>query len=438
MRSRLKNLLGRGKAAAQAAAPDDGFRLTEPLDDVAVRQLYDEQVLSQEFYGDAYVPSLTAFVSEAAEQMAGAIADTFRPQRVLDVGCGLGQLVVALRRLGVDAIGCDYSEAFVQMAPEEVRPYLTQADVTDLGKYATDAFDAVICMEVLEHLPVDLVHRCVDDLRRISSGPVVVTTPSFGPNWPGRSGLPLNTPEWRADALAGSRFAQIVIAPDGRPHHGHLTLAAYSWWTDLFAGHGLVRNRDVENAWLEDPMRPLWHHRWNPYLLHEIVSADIVVGVDCTRHINYGWNPVEHWDGRAVRWTSPRAALTLRAPCDGPVLRLEVWAGPSDAVYPRELEVLVDGMAASARRQVRLRVEPDGFVELTLDGVEARTGDLVTVTLSVPEPFRPSVMLEGSHDGRSLGVALRRIGLHEAEPARAATASLREADPPVLVRVADE
>mgnify|MGYP001335412632 CR=1 FL=1 len=33
-----------------------------------------------------------------------------------------GQLVLALRRLGVDAIGCDSSEAFIAVAPEEVRP----------------------------------------------------------------------------------------------------------------------------------------------------------------------------------------------------------------------------------------------------------------------------------------------------------------------------
>jgi len=394
--------------------PDDGFSLSEPLDDAAIRRLYDEQVLTQEFYGDAYAPSLTSFVSAAAEEMAEAIVATFAPRRALDVGCGLGQLVLALRRLGVEATGCDYSEAFLEMAPEDVRPYLHQGDVTDLSRYRAGEFDLVLCMEVLEHLPVDLIHRCLAEIRRVSSGPLVITTPSFGPNWPGRSGLPLHTPSWRADALSGSRFSQIVIAPDGRPHHGHLTLASYRWWTERFAEHHLVRNQDIENAWLENPQRPLWHHRWNLYVLHEARSSEFVVGETCVSQGNYGWHDRETWGNEAVRWTSGRAALTVRAPCERAALRIRLWGGPEDLLFPREVQVEVSGLRSGTRSAASARLAPGEWVELVFSEVPAAADELVSVTLSVPEPFRPSLALEESGDDRLLGVAVSRIALEAA------------------------
>jgi SAM-dependent methyltransferase len=392
--------------------PDEsGFSLSAPLDDAAIRRMYDEQVLSQEFYGDAYVPSLTAFVSAAAEQLAEAIVQTLAPRRVLDVGCGLGQIVLALRRLGVDAIGCDYSEAFIAVAPEEVRPHLEQADVNDLGRYATDAFDLVLCMEVLEHLPIDLVHSCIEELLRVSSAAVVVTTPSFGPNWPGRSGLPLDTPSWRADARAGTRFSQIVLAPDGRPHHGHLTLASYAWWTEAFRGHSLSRNHDLENAWLEDPKRPLWHHNWNMYVLHEATTAEFVPGATCVRQGNHGWHALESWPDGPVRWSAARAAVTLRSPCESPILRMRLSGGPDELVYPRELRVTAHGTLMDPVAE-RTRLEPGDWIDIRFGPLPAATGELITVTLDVPEPFRPSLLAGGgTDDDRELGVAVARIGL---------------------------
>lgn len=331
-----------GPVAAQAASEDDPNSLSEPLSADEIEQLYREQVLTQEFYGDAYVASLTAFVSAAAADLADAIVRSLRPARVLDVGCGLGQVVWALRERGVDAAGCDFSEAFLANAPEEVRPHLHQADVTDLGAFETGAYDLVMCMEVLEHLPERLSRQCVRELKRLSRGAVLVTTPSFGRNWPGRFGLPLNVPEWRADALAGRRFANLVLGPDGRPHHGHLTLATYDWWTGLFRSEGLVRNRDIENEWLEDPERPLWVHRWNPYVLHEATSPVYRVGETCVRQGGHGWNPVEDWgDEGQVRWSQATAQVVLRSEDEGPDLALVVHGGPESLAWPRELRVSV-------------------------------------------------------------------------------------------------
>ena len=411
MRNRIRGVAGalrRGRGAAQPPEPD-GYRLSEPLSDEDITEIYEGQVLTQEFYGDAYAPSLSTEVTDAADEMATAIVETFAPASVLDVGCGLGQLVVALRRRGVDAVGCDYSEAFLRLAPADARPHLHRQDVTALDDFGDDAFDLVLCMEVLEHLPVGMVHRCVDEMRRVARGPIVVTTPSFGPNWPGRHGLPLDSPSWREDAREGRRFSRIVIAPDGRPHHGHLTLAAYGWWTDLFLGHGLVRERDIENAWLEHPERPLWHHRWNPYVLGAVTSSEYVPGETCTRQGAVGWYPLEDWGERRARWSAGRARLHLRAPCDAPGLEIDLWAGPESLLHPRLVEVSARTLPAGPPSSAVLAVAPGPWHQVVLAGLPAAAGDLVEVTFDVREPFRPDPMAPDSSDGRLLGIAVSRV-----------------------------
>ena len=341
--------------------------------------------------------------------MATAIVETFAPATVLDVGCGLGQLVVALRRRGIEAVGCDYSEAFLRLAPDDARPHLRRLDVTELDAFDGDAFDLVLCMEVLEHLPVALVHRCVEEMRRVTRGSIVVTTPSFGPNWPGRAGLPLDTPSWRDDALAARRFSRIVIAPDGRPHHGHLTLADYDWWTTLFLGQGLVRERDIENDWLEHPERPLWPHRWNVYVLGEVSSAAYLPGETCHRQGGVGWYQREDWGDRKARWSRERALLR-----------------------PRLVEVSARCLPAGPPSSVLLGVAPGPWHDLVLAGVPATTGDLVEVTFDVREPFRPDLLSSDSLDARLLGIAVSRVEAAD-QGGRTADATLVPSPPVRLI-----
>src|SRR5690348_7527670 len=45
------------------------------------------------------------------------IAEVFEPERVLDVGCGPGFLMLFLHELGVDVHGVDFAPASKQLAP---------------------------------------------------------------------------------------------------------------------------------------------------------------------------------------------------------------------------------------------------------------------------------------------------------------------------------
>ena len=78
--------------------------------------------------------------------------------RVLDVGCGGGILAEAMAREGARVTGIDAGDAAIAAAAAHARAHGVGVDyrvgtVEDLATEAAGAFDAVTCMELLEHVP---------------------------------------------------------------------------------------------------------------------------------------------------------------------------------------------------------------------------------------------------------------------------------------------
>lgn len=69
--------------------------------------------------------------------------------RVLDVGCGNGAYLRAMRDRGVDAIGCDLSPGMLAAAAPH--PQLVNADVTALP-FPASTFDVVLAPHMLYHV----------------------------------------------------------------------------------------------------------------------------------------------------------------------------------------------------------------------------------------------------------------------------------------------
>ena len=108
------------------------------------------------------------------------IADRLRRAgavRVLDVGCGPGQVASLLRDQGLPAyVGLDFSPERVRRAREVCPEYAFHvADVFETDLLANEAYDGVLVMEFLEH-----VERDLDVLARIRPGALVLATvPNF-------------------------------------------------------------------------------------------------------------------------------------------------------------------------------------------------------------------------------------------------------------------
>lgn len=108
------------------------------------------------------------------------IREVFKAKTVLDMGCGPGALMFLLHELGVEADGVDFAEASKELAPPEVRDRIRVGSATDID-LPTDSYELVICREVMEHMTVLQVQKTVENICRISSRFVYVTT-RFHPN----------------------------------------------------------------------------------------------------------------------------------------------------------------------------------------------------------------------------------------------------------------
>jgi SAM-dependent methyltransferase len=104
------------------------------------------------------------------------IRDVFQPTRVLDLGCGPGALMHLLWELGVNVEGIDFAESSRQIATPEVRDRIAIGLVTDSTLKPENAYDLVICREVLEHLTVLQVRQAVANMARMTSKFIYVTT----------------------------------------------------------------------------------------------------------------------------------------------------------------------------------------------------------------------------------------------------------------------
>lgn len=102
-------------------------------------------------------------------QLADSLVDMLAPQageRILDVGCGTGQLTATIAEAGAEVIGLDNSESMLSEARREF-PHVT-FDLKDAHNFSYDSpFDAVFSNAALHWVtdPVDVV-RCIASVIR--------------------------------------------------------------------------------------------------------------------------------------------------------------------------------------------------------------------------------------------------------------------------------
>lgn len=128
------------------------------------------------------------FVESQGERLSRRLGEAFayaevKPgMKVLDVGCGRGEILRHVTRLGARAYGIDYAEVAVQLSREA-----TQNEATPIGVYRTDAkrlpypdntFDRALMFDVVEHLYPWELHASLSDIQRVlkPGGMIVVHT----------------------------------------------------------------------------------------------------------------------------------------------------------------------------------------------------------------------------------------------------------------------
>jgi ubiquinone/menaquinone biosynthesis C-methylase UbiE len=112
-----------------------------------------------------------------------SLAGDLRGKRVLDVGCGRGELVIQSAMRGAEAWGIDYAEAAVAIARRALmevdvtlreHTHVEQMDIKAL-RFDDGFFDVVYMMDVVEHLYPQELSQAFEELSRtIRPGGVLV------------------------------------------------------------------------------------------------------------------------------------------------------------------------------------------------------------------------------------------------------------------------
>ncbi|MBI2724281.1 MAG: class I SAM-dependent methyltransferase [Chloroflexi bacterium] len=109
-------------------------------------------------------------------EKALSLAGDLRGKRVLDVGCGRGELVIQPALRGAETWGIDYAQAAVDIAARALatvddaslqqRMHVARMDIKALT-FEDGFFDTVFMMDVVEHLYPHELDRALDELRRV-------------------------------------------------------------------------------------------------------------------------------------------------------------------------------------------------------------------------------------------------------------------------------
>jgi ubiquinone/menaquinone biosynthesis C-methylase UbiE len=128
------------------------------------------------------------FIESEGQHLSRRLRDAFTVagveagMRILDVGCGRGEIIRHCMSLGIDAYGVDYAEVATLMTRDVI---LTQQDAHENGQVAggvcrsdakvlpfpSDYFDRVLMFDVVEHLyPWELQRALIESRRVLKPG----------------------------------------------------------------------------------------------------------------------------------------------------------------------------------------------------------------------------------------------------------------------------
>jgi SAM-dependent methyltransferase len=280
----------------------------------------------------------------------------------------------------------------------------------DLFPFADDAFDLVLCCEILEHLLINPGHMFYEAHRVLKpGGSLLVTTP--------------NVARWQ-NVMALAAGANIYDRYHGNGIYGRHNRE----WTLAEVVEGLgACGYTIERAETCDVYPPVFAPGQRPdvagrednifvlartsgprrlacpdslYVLMDeyrnVLWPHIQMGINDVGHLGRGWYGVE-WDGdRGCRWTSERAELSLRRH-GGSVLEIDVCAHHPDlASSPVTLVIASEG-----REVGRVVFETYGWMTFALPVREPADGTW-TFELTPSRTWSPAD--HGEPDPRHLGV----------------------------------
>lgn len=134
--------------------------------------------------GEYYTYASDARFEKSFEVIAESIVKIFAPKSVVDVGCGIGTLLLSLKKRGVVCRGLEYSSAALDICRQnglDVTSFNIEHDILPEGFKA----DVVVSTDVAEHLPEFCADHFVNILCTIADNVALTACPPSSTVYPG-------------------------------------------------------------------------------------------------------------------------------------------------------------------------------------------------------------------------------------------------------------
>lgn len=146
-----------------------------------VKRLFTERVAEwAACYSDPEPRSLSGQSLISRQRIALEMVEAGVPpaSKVLDVGCGTGEMAARLMRRGYEVWGLDITDAMIRYARERCGSDRFRVGDMEHLPFPAHTFDAVVCLGVIEYLDKD--ERALREIWRVlkPGGTAVVSTPS--------------------------------------------------------------------------------------------------------------------------------------------------------------------------------------------------------------------------------------------------------------------
>src|SRR5580765_4557008 len=146
-----------------------------------VEELADSEVKDAKTYWSSL--AVPDFYKKTQAHWADFMTDqvlSLRPRSVLEFGCNVGRNLFALRERATGLIlkGVDINAEAVAFGRQERGLDLSQADETFLQAQATDAFDVIFTVSVIDHVPNP--KPVLTEMVRVARLGVLLLEPSLG------------------------------------------------------------------------------------------------------------------------------------------------------------------------------------------------------------------------------------------------------------------
>lgn len=171
--------------------------------------------------GESFVANLVALVRQH-------LRPDFSPQRALDVGCGVGRLLLPMARRATEAVGVDIAPAMLELTAREARRQglnnvrLFPSD--DTLSQVSGEFDLVNTYIVLQHIPPERGYRLIAAmLARMAIGGIGSIQMTYAK---GRKFMAHEIPKADFYRREGNTLIDIVEA-DWQPPAGTITMFDY-------------------------------------------------------------------------------------------------------------------------------------------------------------------------------------------------------------------